>query len=173
VIWRLFRRTVAPDPWAHWWQQADQAARNPSAETIERLQQALAAAPAGEDVESQEEMVDGLRNLLALSAGDDLPVLESQHRVIGDDICHFIAPVTLPGPDLAPGKVFLTSRRFVLVAGRVRSRPWPAVGRLSRSGRRLTIGSGDSAVEIQCNSFGDALAAHHVASRLSAGGPRP
>ena len=155
-----------------WWQDANRVAASPSTEAVERLQQALDDAPPDDDLEQQEEMLDGLRTLIELSSGEVLPVLESQHRVVGSDVCHFIAPVMLAGPDLAPGKLFLTSHRVVLVAGGVRSRAWPTVGRLSRSGRRLVLGSGEGAIEVQCNSFGDALAAQYVASRLSAGGRR-
>lgn len=174
MIWRPFRRTARPDPWAPWWDEADRAAAAPSAEAIERLQRAIVQARAGRDadVEQQEEMVEGLRHLLPLAAGNGLPVIASQHRVIGPDACHFMAPVTLAGSAAAPGKLFLTSRRLVLVSAGVTSRPWHVVRHVARAGRRLSIGAGEEAIVVQCNSFGDALAAHHLATRLSSRGRR-
>jgi hypothetical protein len=169
VIWRLFRRTARSDPWADWWDAADRAASAPSTAAIDRLRQALASARPGDDVEPQEEMVEGLRRLLALAAGNGLPVLESQHRVIGSDACHFMAPVTLATADAAPGKLFFTSRRMVLVSAGVASKPWHAVRHVARAGRRLAIGAGEEAIAVNCNSFGDALAAHHIATRLASG----
>jgi len=169
-MWRLFRRTTERDVW---WQDADEAATRPTAAVIDRLEAELSPAPAGVDIEAQEEMVDGLRQLLAVVSSPALPVLASQHRVIGTDTCHFIAPVTMAEPAGAAGKLFLTSRRLVLVSSGVSAKPWHAVRRLSRQGRLLTIGAGESAVQVQCNSFGDALVAHHLAAQLSKSAGRP
>jgi len=156
-----------------WWEDADQIADRPTADAIDRLESELSRAPVDADIEAQEEMLEGLRELVALASRPALPVLTSQHRVIGTDACHFIAPVTMTEPAGAAGKLFLTSRRLVLVAGGVSARPWHAVRQLSRRGRHLTIGSGDSAVQIQCNTYGDALVAHHMAAQLSKSGGRP
>ena len=170
MIWRLFRRTPASDPWAPWWEAAEEAASSPSPDAIARLERALADAAPGEDVESQQEMIDALRRLLELAGAERLPVIDSQHRVVGTDVCHFMAPVTLGEADSTPGKLFLTSRRLVIVTGGVTARPWHAVRQVSRLGRRLAVGAGESALVIQCNSYGEAIAAHHVAVRLSRGG---
>ena len=166
VIRRLFRRTSAPDPWAPWSVAADEAAAHPSADVIDRLERALAGTQPSDDVESQQEMIEGLRRLLELASRASLPVVDSQHRVVGSDLCHFLSPVAFGDADAAPGKLFLTSRRLVIVTGTVTSRPWHAVGHLSRAGRRLAVGTGETALVIQCNSYGDALVAHHVALRL-------
>ncbi len=170
MIWRLFHRKAEPDRWTAWWQEADRVALSASEDAIARLAEPLGDLAPEDDVEPQEEMVEGLRALVALSARTELPVVPSQHRVVGSDACHIIAPVTLT--DGSPAKLFLTSRRLVLVSGGVTTRHWPAAGRPSRDGRRLTFGSGEGALVVQCNTFGEALSAQHVASRLSSGGRR-
>jgi len=171
-MWRLFRRTAQPDVWSDWWQDANRAAERPTAAALDALRGALQAAGPDDDVEAQEEMLDGLRQLVGLAALEDLPVLETQHRVVGSDVCHFTTPVTLPEPAGGSGKLFLTSRRLVLVAGGVTSRPWHALRRVSRIGRQLTVESGGSRLEVQCNTFGEALVACYLATWLSAGRDR-
>jgi hypothetical protein len=81
-----------------------------------------------------------------------------------------MAPVTIAEAGGAPGKLFLTSRRMVLVSAGVSALPWHRVRELARSGRSLVAGAGGDAAVIaaQCNSFADALVAHHLASRLAA-----
>ena len=172
MIWRLFRRTTRPDALARWWRDADRAADAPSAAAVDRLAAAIGDSTEVDVIEQQEEMIEGLRHLKHVFALENLPVLESQHRVIGADTCHFMAPVTLAGQDTAPGKLLLTSRRIIVVSGGVRSRPWHAIRRLSRSGRTVIAASDDTILEVQCNSYGDALVAHHIASRLALGGRR-
>lgn len=169
MMWRWFRRSAEAPAGAPWWQDAERAAETPSAEAIADLRRAVEPTAPLDEREQQEEMLDGLEQLLALSALEALPVLTTQHRVIGTDTCHFLAPVTLGD---VPGKLFLTSRRLVIVAGGVTSRPWQGVRRLVRTGRSLVVGAGDQLLEARCNSFGDALAAQHVASRLQAAARR-
>ncbi|HSG00644.1 MAG TPA: hypothetical protein VLA20_05915 [Vicinamibacterales bacterium] len=171
-MWRLFRRTSEPDAWAGWWEAADRAASNPDRDALDHLERALAEAGPDADIESQEEMMDGLRQLAELASTAALPVITSQHRVIGTDTCHFVAPVTLADPAASHGKLFLTSRRVVLVSGGVTSHPWHAVRQVTRSGRHLAIRSDARTVEVQCNSYGDALIADLCASRLSRAGRR-
>jgi hypothetical protein len=84
-------------------------------------------------------------------------------------VCHLITPVTFGGSEAAPGKLFLTSRRLIVVTAGVTTRPWHATRRIERLGRSLLAGAAESLLEIRCNSYGDALAAHHIASRLAAG----
>ncbi len=168
MMWRLFRRSAKAPAREDWWQDAERAAAEPSAEAIADLRRGLDPGAPLDEPEQQAEMLDGLEQLLELSAQATLPVVTSQHRVIGADTCHFLAPVTLAGPDGVPGKLFLTSRRLVIVAGGVTARPWHGVRRLARAGRSLVVGAGDQLLEARCNAFGDALTAHHVASRLQA-----
>jgi len=171
--WRLFRRSTEPPADARWWRDAERAAAAPSPDAIDDLRRVVERGVPPDEREQQVEMLDGLEQLLVLSAQAELPVVFSQHRVIGSDTCHFLAPVTLAGPDGVPGKLLLTSRRLVIVASGVTTRPWHGVRRLERTGRSLlVVGAGEGLLEARCTSFGDALAAHHLASRLHAAARR-
>ena len=118
--------------------------------------------------ERRDEMLDGLQLLVALSDGAPLPVLETQHRVIGADVCHFVAPATLVLDVSAPGKLFLTSQRLIFASGRVQAWPWHRLRDVLRQDRELfiSVAGADAIVRLQCNTFGDAMSARHIARRL-------
>jgi hypothetical protein len=114
-------------------------------------------------------MLEGLRELAALANAAALPMLATQHRAIGQDTCHFIAPVSLGVEGGGAGKIFLTSARIVFVGGRLRSWPWHRLRRITRAGRDLIIviaGEADDLV-LQCNTFGEALIAEHIIGRIA------
>ena len=124
---------------------------------------------APDEYERQMEMIDGLRQLATVAAGD-LPRLATQHRVIGDDVCHLIAPASLPDRPDGAGKLFLTERRLVFASGGT-PLAWPwhrlvSVTRVERDVVAQTAGAG--VVLIRCNTYGDALVAVHLAGRLRA-----
>src|SRR5690242_17657487 len=70
------------------------------ADAVASLEAALRQQPPlADDIEMEEEMLDGLRHLLDLErdlAASRLPVVDTTHRVVGADRCHFSAPVSLP-----------------------------------------------------------------------------
>jgi hypothetical protein len=114
-------------------------------------------------------MLSGLRDLVEIAASETLPVISTQHRAIGQDVCHFIAPVSLGIEGGGAGKIFLTSTRLVFVGGRLRSWPWHRVRKITRAGRSLIIviaGEGEDLL-LQCNTYGEALAARHLMGRLT------
>jgi len=169
VIWRAFLRSSSPSlNEAGWWRDAQAAADSVTTDAVRALRQSMAAsAQSPDEAERQEEMIDGLEHLLTL-AGGPLPVLDTQHRVIGTDVCHLAIPCGLVGDTETPGKLFLTSARLVFSGGRVQAWPWHRVRQIARAERALfvtTAGAGDE-IQINCNSYGDALAAVHVAGRL-------
>src|SRR3954447_19406577 len=67
------------------------------ANAVDRLEAALPEQPPlADDVEMGEEMLDGPQQRLAVEralAGGSLPIIETSHRVVGADRCHFSAPV--------------------------------------------------------------------------------
>jgi hypothetical protein len=140
---------------------------SPTLEAIARLRESAAASDSAPDsAEEREEMLDGLDALTALAAGP-LPVLTTQHRVIGADTCHFIVPVTLADDLPVPGKLFLTSARLIVAAGGSRAWPWHRIRSITRAGRELFVsGASDATLRITCNNFADALAVEHAARRL-------
>ena len=169
MIWRVFRKgaPVAPAD-AAWWQAARAAEAAPSPDAIAALRASLAVRAAlSDESERQLEMVDGLEQLAAL-AGTPPAALETQHRVIGSDTCHLAVPACWVGLTDEPGKLLLTSRRLIHVAGAVRAWPWHRIGGVDRTERALevTILGAPDTVNLVCNSYGDAMAAAHLARRL-------
>jgi hypothetical protein len=61
--------------------------------------------PIADDIEIEEEMLEGLRQLLEVERelhAARLPVVETTHRVVGADCCHFSAPVSVPDDPAQP-----------------------------------------------------------------------
>ena len=152
---------------AEWWSAADSLAERPDRGALDALR-ARADSPSLDEAEQRQEMLDGLDQLLLLDGDAALPVLQTQHRVIGADCCHFAAPATLVAEAGTPGKLFLTSQRLIFAAGRVQNWPWHRLRDVIRRGRDLfvTVAGTDSLVRIQCNSYGDAVAARYIATRM-------
>ena len=121
----------------------------------------------------EEEMLDGLRRLVELNdrlAAASLPTIETSHRVLGSDRCHFIAPVSMPDDPAQPtGRLLLTSVRAVFAGGgRTPALPWHAVREVIQTERDLLLvrlGT-DDGYRFRCNSFADALCAAAIARHL-------
>ena len=168
---RWFAKGSSPKIDTAWWEAAEAAADAPASDAIDALTGALASGHATDELERQQEMVEGLRDLVTIAAAAALPVLTTQHRAIGNDQCHFIAPVSLGVEGGGAGKIFLTSARIVFVGGRLRSWPWHRLRRVTRAGRNLIIviaGEADDLV-LQCNTYGEALVAAYVIKKLAPG----
>jgi hypothetical protein len=165
---KFFRRSSASAADLAWWRDAEAAVTSPSAEAIDRLRRGPAAGSADER-ERREEFLEGLDRIAALSSNGGLPEIVTQHRVIGADVCHFVAPVSLAGQSDSSGKLFLTSRRIVFAGKGVEAWPWHRVRGVVRVGRDLAISVAgvEEPVHIQCNSYGDAMTACHMAAGLA------
>jgi hypothetical protein len=162
------RRPNSPaEAWRERWQQATRAG---DAAAAAELRASLANL--GDDVELEHEMLDGLDRLIALSAelhAGRIPRVETTHRVIGADACHFSAPASLPDDPAQPsGRVLLTSARAVFVGGSRREAvPWHGIRGVVRGERDvLLIRSADDALRVRFNTFGDALAAAALGNHL-------
>jgi len=160
-------------PAAVWRERWEKAAQARDAAAAAALRQQLAAdASLGTDLEIEYEMADGLDRVIALAAELDagrVPHLETSHRVVGTDACHFSAPATLPDDhSQASGRVLLTSTRAVFVGGaKLASVPWHAVREAARVHRDLLlIRSADDGLRLRFNTYGDALAAALLAAHL-------
>jgi hypothetical protein len=169
VIWRAFRKSApAPSPTAAWWQAALACEAAPTLDALADLSARMTSqATSPDEAERQAEMLDGLGELAALW-DQALPVLSTQHRVIGTDVCHMAMPACLVGLTDQPGKVLLTSERLIHVGSGVRAWPWHRIGGVERLERRLDItilGSTDT-MNLICNSYGDAMTAAYLARRL-------
>jgi hypothetical protein len=173
VFWRRFRKTSGDTTDDAWWRRADEVSAAPDAAAVDALEEAIADDDhhhaISADAERQREMIDGLREVLVVASSVDLPVVATQHRVIGQDTCHLVAPVTLVAEAAAPGKLFVTSARLLFAGGRVIAWPWHRVQRVTRQGRDLVVAGttvNGGPLHLQCNTYGDALLAAHLAARL-------
>jgi hypothetical protein len=86
-----------------------------------------------DDVEIEREMLDALNDAAALSseiARSGLPAVETGHRVVGRDRCHFTAAASMPDEQGQPsGRLFYTSARAIFVGGpNAVSAAWHTIG---------------------------------------------
>lgn len=141
-------------------------------DAVASLKAAVVSADEAPDVaEAQTEMIEGLETLVQLTRSP-LPVLETQHRVIGSDVCHYMAPASLIAQVDAGGKVFVTSARIIFAAGTVTSWPWHQVASLTRDERDLLIDlKGRPGVRLRLNTYEGALVIAALAGRLSSNRP--
>ena len=133
-----------------------------------------------DDVEIEREMLDGLEEATTLAAEiarSGLPLVETGHRVVAHDRCHFTAAASMPDePGQPTGRLLLTNARVIFVGGaRAVSSPWHMIGEASHTDRSLVLvrATRDRLYRFQCNSFGDALRAALVARELSRRRPVP
>jgi hypothetical protein len=174
---RFFGRAAPPQPdTSAWWHEANAVAIEPDADRIAALKARVAdAAVAPDTAESQEEMLEGLDRVLALRLSPSLPVIATQHRVIGQAVCHFLAPASLVDHADAAGKLFATPERLVFAAGPsagVQQWPWHAVASCTRIERDVLVERrGLPAVQLRMNTYGDALLLVALADRLRSNRP--
>ena len=159
-----------------WRETWTRAVASLDAGAVAPLEAALRATPPlADDLEFEEEMLEALKQLLELErelAAARLPVVETSHRVVGSDRCHFSAPVSMPDDPAQPtGRLLLTSTRAVFAGGsRTPALPWHAAREVLQSGRDLLFvfrnAQEDAGHRFRCNSFADALCGAAIARHL-------
>jgi hypothetical protein len=140
---------------------------------LDLRRQLEALAPHEPDVEIELEMLDALeqlRHMQRLVAGGSLPSVETGHRVIGAEPCHFSAPASLPAdPAQASGRVLLTATRAVFVGGgRTSATAWHAVHEVARVERDVLFARADrsAAAHFRFNTYADAAVCALLAREL-------
>jgi hypothetical protein len=125
-----------------------------------------------EEVELELETLHGALDAIALRdtiARDGLPVVEHQHKALGDDRCYFRAAVFLAsdGSDRT-GRLFLTDRRVVFLSAPLVSLSWGGVASVEAEHRDLIVSSTSRGVlyRFRCNSFSDARCAEVIARAI-------
>lgn len=157
--------------WRRDWARAVAA---PDADSARRLRAELTGLPTlGGDLEVEEEMLEGLERLLALNdelAAGRLPLVDTTHRVVGTDVCHYSTPVSMPDEPAQPGgRLLLTGSRAVFIGGaKTASIPWHAAAQALHTDRDLLLVRADAqaAYRFRCNSYADALCAAALARHL-------
>ena len=173
---RLFgRRDGLPDDIARWraaWARAA-AEADVNAAAVERLRSQLPQLSTPDDLEIEQEMLEGLQQAVDLTsaiAERGLPVVVTGHRVVGADTCHLVAPASMPDDPAQPsGQLLLTSARAIFVGGgRGVTAPWHALTRPTHVDRDLVLMrvDGSALYRFRCNSYGDALSATIIARQL-------
>lgn len=158
---------------AEWRRRAVAAAEQGTADDVAALLAELESAGWDHDeVDLDVERLEGRRVQLALTAAidrDGLPVVETQHRVVGHDVCHFRAPAFLAndGHD-ATGTLLLTNRRLVFLAADPVALRWSEVRKASALDRDLVVVpvARGLVYRIRLNTFADAARAFAIARRL-------
>jgi hypothetical protein len=160
------------DSWRQAWHKA---AAEPDAGGVETLRASLLAiAASADDVEVEEEMLEGLAGLVALRDAVStlgLPLIQTGHRVVAADRCHFSATASMPDdPSQPAGRLLLTEARAIFVGGaKAVTVPWHAVGEIAGHDRDVLLvhHNRETAYRFRCNTYGDALAAAFLARQLA------
>ena len=163
------KRADRPNPQIElWWRDANASLLRPTRAAVDDLRPRLVPPGDVDERERQQEMLDALERLCALTGTGSLPVLDTQHRVIGTDVCHFMAPVSAPDHGDAAGKLFLTSERVIFAGGASIAWPWHRVRRAARHERDVVFEGGDAlTLRLRCNCYGDAAVAVVLSERLA------
>jgi len=177
--WLKWKEKGAGTPLAQWRTAWTAAIEGGSATDDELRRRLEALAPAEPDVEIELEMMDALEQLRTAqqaAAAGALPTIETGHRVIGAERCHFSAPASLPADQVqAAGRVLLTGTRAVFVGGgRTAVCAWHAVHAVARIERDLLLAraDGSAAAHYRFNNFADAVVSAFLAGQLK-GARRP
>lgn len=143
---------------------------------LDALQIELESWAAGEEeIEVEREMLEAGRDLLELTKlvrRSGLPVVETGHRVVGREVCHFTVPSSMPDEAGQPsGRLLLTSHRAIFVGGsRSTAIPWHAIGRALHTERDVVlIRTGrEQLYRFRCNSYSDAFRGAFIGRELLA-----
>ncbi|RPJ71596.1 MAG: hypothetical protein EHM24_11840 [Acidobacteria bacterium] len=118
------------------------------------------------------ELLEGLIEVGTLNeqaaGGAPLPVMETNHRALAGEPCHFAAPASRP--DIAGdggGKLFVTPRRLVYIGSTPVTLSWAHVSAVNAMARDIVVGArAERHLVFRCNSYVDALRGAWIASRL-------
>jgi hypothetical protein len=178
--WLKGRKSVGGDPRLRTWRAAwQEACGEPTTARLHALTTELDALGLSDDeVEIEREMLAGLDQLITLQsavATGTLPIIQTGHRVVGADACHFSAPCSMPDEAAEPsGRLIFTSARAIFAGGATSiAVPWHAVAKVLQQHRDVMLIRRDREMlyRFRCNAFADALSAALLARTLSSRRP--
>ena len=160
-----------------WHREWSDAAAAPDASRIVELEGRLERLGLPEEeVEIEREMLVGLGELVELreaASNHGLPTIETGHRVVGTDTCHFSVPASRPDDPAQPsGRLILTGRRVIFAGGpHAVTVPWHAITKVMSADRDIILirADADTLYRFRCNSYGEALCGTFIARALSNG----
>ena len=133
-----------------------------------------------EEIEIEREMLQALRERdeLRLSVTQSgLPRVQTGHRVVRGEPCHFSAPVSMPDqPGQPSGRLLLTSGRAIFAGGGTGvATAWHIISEVLPVDRDVVLvrNGREQVYRFRCNSYGDALRAAFVAAHLLGARRRP
>lgn len=160
------------DGWQKEWAAAVAAEDGGRIADLRRSLDGLGLTP--DDMEIEMEMLEGLSELSAIAARlreGDLPVIETGHRVVGSDTCHFSAPASIPDDAAQPsGRMILTGNRAIFAGGgRATSIAWHKIAEILQTERDvlLVLHDRETAHRFRFNSFADALCGAALSRHLA------
>ena len=124
------------------------------------------------DIEVEREMLDALdalREAQKALANGGPPVIETHHRVIGGEACHFTAPASIAADQAqASGRVLLTRTRAIFVGGgRTSATAWHQVHDVVRLQRDVLFARGETPLaHFKFNTYADAIVCAYLATQL-------
>jgi hypothetical protein len=163
--------------WRSLWQTAADACDTTQLAALSARLEALGLPD--DAIEIEREMLDGLRHLAELveaTRRTGLPAIQTGHRVVGSERCHFTAPASMPDEPAQPsGTLLLTTGKAIFAGGGGAALPWHRAGDARHLDRDLVLIRVDREhlYRFRCNSFSDALRAAFVARELMSAHRRP
>ena len=159
-----------------WREQWAKAAAAPDHGDIAGLARDLDAFEYSEDeIEIEREMLEALihREQLASTIRESgLPHVETGHRVVRGEPCHYSEPASMPDdPGQPSGRLLLTADRAVFVgSGKTIATAWHTISVALHAERDVVLvkNGREHAYRFRCNTYGDALRAAFLAGELLA-----
>ena len=157
-----------------WREHWSRAAAAPDQGEIARLARDLDALGfAEDDIEIEREMLQALidREKLAVTIRDTgLPHVETGHRVVRGEPCHYSEPASMPEDAGQPsGRLLLTANRALFVgSGKTVAAAWHTIALALHAERDVVLvkNGREQAYRFRCNTYGDALRAALIAQQL-------
>jgi hypothetical protein len=173
-----FKRHATPDDprlrrWRESWARIESSATQAD---IARLAGELERFDLSDDeIEIEREMLQALLDREELSSAtrsSGLPLLETGHRAVRGEPCHYSAPASIVDESAQPsGRLLLTAGRAIFVGGGTSvAVPWHAVSAAVHADRDIVLvkNGHEAAYRFRCNTYSDALCAAFVAREILA-----